>query len=241
MTQKVDFGFREVEENEKETLVQGVFSSVATNYDLMNDFMSFGLHRLWKDEVIKEIRPYSHEQLLDVAGGTGDIAYKFLQAGGEHATVLDLNQEMLAAGKLKYPNAGMSWVHGNAEDLPIDDDSFDYYTISFGIRNVTHIDKVIREAHRVLKPGGKFVCLEFSNVTNDLISKFYDFYSFKVIPFVGEKIANDKAAYDYLVESIRKFPTAPTFKNMIEKEGFEIVEYRKMCFGVVAIHTGYKI
>lgn len=234
------FGFKNIEYEKKEKMVQDVFSTVAKKYDIMNDLMSFGLHRLWKSEVIKELRPDSELSLLDVAGGTGDIANKFLNAGGGTATILDLNKEMLEAGKLKYPNSKAKWVHGNAEKLPFKANTFDLYTISFGIRNVTNIDKALEEAFRALKPGGRFVCLEFSNVSNDFIKKFYDFYSFKIIPFIGKKVAKSSESYDYLVESIRKFPTAIKFKQMILDAGFAEVEYRKFSFGVVAMHIGYK-
>ncbi len=241
MSSKTHFGFKEVETEKKQTMVQGVFSTVASKYDIMNDFMSFGLHRLWKDEAIKELHPSSEDVLLDVAGGTGDISWKYLQAGGGRAVVSDLNKEMLEQGKLKYKTDRLSWVHANAEDLPFEDNQFDYYTISFGIRNVTHIDKALKEAHRVLKPGGKFVCLEFSNVSNELVKKIYDFYSFKIIPRVGKIIADSPESYEYLVESIRKFPSALAFAEMIKEAGFNCVEFRKMTFGVVAIHVGYKV
>lgn len=235
------FGFKTVEHQSKQILVQDVFSTVASKYDLMNDLMSFGLHRFWKDEVIQELNPDSELSLLDVAGGTGDIAYKFLKAGGGQATVFDLNKEMLENGKLKYPNSDIKWINGNAEKLPFQDESFDLYTISFGIRNVTNIDIALKEAHRVLKVGGKFVCLEFSNVSNSAIKKVYDFYSFKLIPKIGEKVTGSKESYDYLVESIRKFPTAEKFKTMIEDAGFEETHYRKFSFGAVAMHVGYKV
>ncbi len=241
MSSKTHFGFKEVETEKKQTMVQGVFSTVASKYDIMNDFMSFGLHRLWKDEAIKELHPSSEDVLLDVAGGTGDISWKYLQAGGGRAVVSDLNKEMLEQGKLKYKTDRLSWVHANAEELPFEDNQFDYYTVSFGIRNVTHIDKALREAHRVLKPGGKFVCLEFSNVSNELVKKIYDFYSFKIIPKVGKIIADSPESYEYLVESIRKFPSAIAFSEMIKEAGFNCVEYRKMTFGIVAIHVGYKV
>jgi demethylmenaquinone methyltransferase/2-methoxy-6-polyprenyl-1,4-benzoquinol methylase len=241
MDTKTHFGFKEVNKTAKEKMVQDVFSTVASKYDIMNDLMSFGLHRLWKDEMIKELHPSTDEQLLDVAGGTGDISWKYIQAGGGKATVCDLNKEMLEQGKIKYQSNKMLWVHGNAEDLPFEDDKFDLYTISFGIRNVTNIDKALKEAYRVLKPNGKFVCLEFSNVSNEIIKKFYDFYSFTIIPNIGKFIANSPESYEYLVESIRKFPTAMKFESMIKSAGFNFTEYRKLCFGVVAIHIGYKV
>lgn len=235
------FGFKTIKKQLKEPLVQKVFTEVAADYDLMNDLMSFGLHRLWKDMLIKAICPSTKEEvLLDIAGGTGDIANRFIQARGSHATVCDLNEAMLEQGKLKFDDPRMSWVHGNAEDLPFKDNSFDFCTISFGIRNVTNIDHAIAEAHRVLKPGGKFACLEFSNVTNSHIKKLYNFYSFKIIPFVGKKVSNNEDAYRYLVESIAKFPKAEQFKQLIIDGGFDFVNYQKLLFGVVAIHTGYK-
>lgn len=242
MTKKTThFGFTEVEHEKKQTLVQDVFSRVAPKYDIMNDLMSFGLHRIWKDAAIRELAPSEDDFLLDVAGGTGDISHKFLSAGGHHATVLDLNEEMLAEGKKKYPADNIDWVHGNAEDLPFEDDQFDMYTVSFGIRNVTNIDKALAEAYRVLKPGGRFLCLEFSNVSNDLVKRFYDLYSFKIIPLIGKFVANSPDSYQYLVESIRQFPKALQFKKMMTDVGFEEIAIRKFSFGVVAMHTGYKI
>jgi demethylmenaquinone methyltransferase/2-methoxy-6-polyprenyl-1,4-benzoquinol methylase len=237
---KTHFGFQEVELNKKEGLVQGVFSKVAQKYDLMNDIMSFGMHHSWKDELITELMPFAGSTLLDVAGGTGDIAQRFLKSGGGEVIVCDLNKEMLEEGKKKYPGPTIKWVHGNAQSLPFADDSFDYYTISFGIRNVSEIDKALQEAYRVLKPGGKFVCLELSNVANPLLRRFYDFYSFKIIPFIGGKITGDSGSYQYLVESVRRFPKALQFAKMIEDAGFDLVSFRKMAFGVVALHSGFK-
>lgn len=241
MKKKVDFGFTKVDENVKEGMVQDVFSSVATNYDLMNDFMSLGLHRLWKKSFINEISPSSYETLLDVAGGTGDIANLYLRSGGGKVIVADLNKEMLVEGRKKFPNNNIEWVHANAEKLPFDDNTFDYYTISFGIRNVTNLNAVLKEAYRVLKPTGKFLCLEFSNVTQPMLAKLYNWYSFKVIPFIGKKIASDRKSYEYLVESICKFPKATQFAHYISNAGFANVEFRKLTFGIVAIHIGYKI
>ncbi|MFI4983856.1 MAG: bifunctional demethylmenaquinone methyltransferase/2-methoxy-6-polyprenyl-1,4-benzoquinol methylase UbiE [Rickettsiales bacterium] len=237
---KTHFGFKDVSTDEKEPLVQSVFSTVAAKYDIMNDFMSFGLHRAWKAELAKELNPAEHEVLLDVAGGTGDIGNLYLAKGGKSVIISDLNKEMLEQGKLKHRDPRISWVQANGEKLPFNDESFDYYTISFGIRNVTNIDRVLAEAFRVLKKGGKFICLEFSDVENKFIKAFYDFYSFKIIPRVGQLVANSPDSYQYLVESIRKFPRATIFRNMIEDAGFCQVEYRKLSFGVVAIHIGYK-
>lgn len=239
MTKKASFGFQEVSAAEKEGLVQNVFSNVAKNYDLMNDMMSLGWHRIWKHDLINEISPSQHENLLDVAGGTGDIASRFLKAGGGHATVVDLNNQMLVEGQKKFPHAKISWVHANAENLPFPDNSFDYYTISFGIRNVTNIEQALKEAYRVLKPTGKFMCLEFSNVNNSVVAKLYDWYSLNIIPIIGEKIAQDREAYQYLVESIRKFPKAAKFASMVKAAGFTNVEFKKLTFGVVALHIGF--
>ncbi|CAO2629212.1 2-methoxy-6-polyprenyl-1,4-benzoquinol methylase, mitochondrial [Lemmus lemmus] len=205
------FGFETVSEEEKGGKVYQVFESVAKKYDVMNDMMSLGIHRAWKDLLIRKMHPLPGTQLLDVAGGTGDIAFRFLRyVQGSLVTVCDINREMLKVGKQKAVDqghtAGLAWVLGDAEELPFDDDKFDVYTIAFGIRNVTHIDRALQEAHRVLKPGGRFLCLEFSQVNDPLISRLYDLYSFQVIPVIGEVIAGDWKSYQYLVESIRKFP-----------------------------------
>ncbi len=241
MPPKTFFGFKPVEKEAKQPMVQRVFTEVASNYDLMNDLMSLGLHRIWKDVLIECIFPVAgHEILIDVAGGTGDISHRFIKAGGKHAIICDLNEEMLLQGQQKIHSHKLSWVKGNAEELPFEDNMFDFYTISFGIRNVTNIDKAISEAYRVLKPGGKFACLEFSNIDNKYIDKIYNFYSFNIIPKLGRKVSNNEEAYRYLVESIAKFPKAEQFRQMIVDNSFDFVKYQKLCFGVVAIHTGYK-
>ncbi|XP_012660697.1 2-methoxy-6-polyprenyl-1,4-benzoquinol methylase, mitochondrial isoform X2 [Otolemur garnettii] len=268
------FGFETVSEEEKQGKVYQVFESVAKKYDLMNDAMSLGVHRVWKDLLLWKMNPLPGTQLLDVAGGTGDIAFRFLNyvqaqhqrkrkrqlkaqqnlsweeiakkyqnqedsLGGSHVIVCDINKEMLKAGKQKAfaqgHKAGLTWVLGDAEELPFDDDKFDIYTIAFGIRNVTHIDRALQEAHRVLKPGGRFLCLEFSQVNNPLIS------SFQVIPVLGEVIAGDWKSYQYLVESIRRFPSQEEFKDMIEDGGFHKVAYESLTSGIVAIHSGFKL
>jgi len=240
-----DFGFQKVPQEQKEAMVQKVFSDVASSYDVMNDLMSLGMHHAWKNDLVNELRPGN--SLLDIAGGTGDIARRFVQGGERTAVICDLNQEMLEAGQKRIIDDNflwrdqLTWRHGNAEELPFADDSFDLCTISFGIRNVTNIDKALREARRVLKVGGKFVCLEFSDVSNPIIAKVYDIYSLKWIPTLGGIVADDKDAYKYLVESIRKFPNAKVFANMMEEAGFKSVWFAKKTFGVVAIHTGYKI
>ncbi|XP_061879982.1 2-methoxy-6-polyprenyl-1,4-benzoquinol methylase, mitochondrial [Entelurus aequoreus] len=277
------FGFESVPEEEKAKKVYGVFENVAQKYDIMNDAMSLGIHRLWKDALLHVMHPQPGTRLLDVAGGTGDIALRFLdyvqsqkerqtrrlarttqspswqdisdnysgQEDGEvveaecRAVVCDINKEMLKVGKEKADNmgvsAGLSWVVGDAEELPFDDNQFDIYTVAFGIRNVTHIEKALQEALRVLKPGGRFMCLEFSKVTNPVLAKLYDAYSFQVIPVLGEVIAGDWKSYQYLVESIRKFPAQDEFKEMMEDAGFFCVQYHNLTAGVVSLHSGFKL
>ncbi|MFO1243098.1 MAG: bifunctional demethylmenaquinone methyltransferase/2-methoxy-6-polyprenyl-1,4-benzoquinol methylase UbiE [Rickettsiales bacterium] len=244
-TQKTThFGYRDVPEEEKSGLVKEVFSSVASRYDVMNDLMSGGLHHVWKDRLIDTLRPSPSMHLLDVAGGTGDIAFRFLKRGGGQVTISDINTEMLEEGKrraIDLQRTNITWQLADAEKLPFSDNQFDAYTISFGIRNVTHIDKVLSEAYRVLKPGGHFLCLEFSHPENAGIKKLYDAYSFKVIPGIGKAVTGNRDAYQYLVESIRKFPTAPDFETMIGTAGFARTTYTPMTFGVVALHSGWKI
>ena len=278
------FGFEEVPIDQKEDRVRGVFKNVADNYDVMNDFMSGGLHRLWKDELVnitgvkaisKAIRSscasrndnlrddYSPSlSILDVAGGTGDVAFRFLEAASclERSkssgideisiTVCDINPDMLRVGEKrareKYGSAvidgsqAIRFQEGNAQRLPFDDNSFDMYTIAFGLRNVTDVDMAIRDAHRVLKPGGRFLCLEFSKVTNPAFAAIYDQYSFNAIPALGELVANDRSSYQYLVESIRKFCTQEELKARLEKNHFLGAKYTNMTGGIVAIHEGWK-
>ncbi len=246
MSEKTFFGYKEVDSAKKASMVKGVFSNVAPKYDIMNDVMSLGIHRIWKDTFIKKLNPKAGSKLLDVAGGTGDIAFRFLQkAKGGHVTVCDINPQMLEEG---YKNAidnnvleGIEWTCGDAEKLPFPDNSYDYYTIAFGIRNVTHIDAALAEAYRVLKPGGHFMCLEFSHVTNPVLAKLYEFYSFKVIPQMGQLVAGDRDSYQYLVESIRKFPTQEKFLKMIKDAGFTQASYTNLSGGSVAIHSGWKV
>ncbi|CAO2629214.1 2-methoxy-6-polyprenyl-1,4-benzoquinol methylase, mitochondrial [Lemmus lemmus] len=211
----------------------------------MNDMMSLGIHRAWKDLLIRKMHPLPGTQLLDVAGGTGNTLLGVLgKAEYPVCWVCDINREMLKVGKQKAVDQGhtaVAWVLGDAEELPFDDDKFDVYTIAFGIRNVTHIDRALQEAHRVLKPGGRFLCLEFSQVNDPLISRLYDLYSFQVIPVIGEVIAGDWKSYQYLVESIRKFPNQEEFKEMIEDAGFQKVTYESLTAGIVAIHSGFKL
>jgi demethylmenaquinone methyltransferase / 2-methoxy-6-polyprenyl-1,4-benzoquinol methylase len=240
------FGFQTVDEEKKAGMVHGVFSSVASKYDVMNDVMSVGIHRLWKDAMMDWLAPRPGQKLLDVAGGTGDISFRFLtRAPGATATVLDLTESMLVEGR-KRAEAGqmaqsLDWVVGDAMALPFEAGTFDVYTISFGIRNVTRIQDALNEAFRVLRPGGRIMVLEFSQIPNELMQKAYDLYSFNVIPKMGKLIADDEASYQYLVESIRKFPDQDTFAGMIRSAGFENVAYRNLSMGIAALHSGWKI
>ena len=240
------FGFSEEAEDQKAGMVHGVFSNVASKYDIMNDVMSVGIHRLWKDAMMDWLAPRSGQRLLDVAGGTGDISFRFLKrAPGADAVVLDMTEQMLIAGR-KRAEAGqmadhLDWVVGDAMALPFADNSFDVYTISFGIRNVTRIADALSEAFRVLRPGGRLMVLEFSQLPNDGLQKAYDAYSFNVIPRMGKLIAGDRDSYQYLVESIRKFPDQDTFAQMIRVAGFENVKYRNLSLGIAALHSGWKI
>ncbi|XP_033748443.1 2-methoxy-6-polyprenyl-1,4-benzoquinol methylase, mitochondrial-like [Pecten maximus] len=308
-SKQTHFGYESIPEHDKEERVYEVFKNVAGSYDLMNDAMSMGVHRVWKDQFINKLAPHPGTQLLDVAGGTGDIAFRFLkyskslekrngtsntesddgsdfdltkdisaQAFGipehymedpylstsesssdsseeeddskvtppkTHVTVCDINKEMLEVGKARAVEMGLveglSWVQGNAESLSFEDNLFDAYTIAFGIRNCTHIDKVVEEAYRVLKPGGRFMCLEFSQVSNPLLRSVYDNYSFQVIPVMGQVLARDWKSYQYLVESIRQFPDQEEFSSLIRKSGFKMVTYENLTFGVAAIHSGFKL
>ncbi len=243
---KTFFGNKEVEKTDKARLVSAVFSSVASKYDIMNDAMSLGIHRLWKNRLISDLNPRAGSKLLDVAGGTGDIAFRFLQTVPTgNVTVCDINPDMLHEGKNRGIDknilSGIEWVCGDAEKLPMPSSSFDYYTIAFGIRNVTNIENALAEAYSVLKPGGRFMCLEFSHIDNPLLKNFYDVFSFKIIPQIGKIVAKDEASYRYLVESIRKFPTQEKFAAMIKKAGFENVKYTDLSGGIVAIHSGWRV
>lgn len=241
------FGFKKVDPVEKTRRVIDVFDSVADRYDLMNDLMSAGIHRLWKNKFVSMMKPSAQRKLLDVAGGTGDIAFRYRAKAGAAAdiTVFDLNAEMLKTGQARamdrgYLN-GFQWIEGNAERLPFADRSFDLYSISFGLRNVTHIDDALAEAFRVLKPGGRFFCLEFSNVEDAMLRKIYDTYSFKVIPAIGERVAKDRESYQYLAESIRQFPTRPALLRRLQKAGFIQTKAIALTGGITAIHTGLKV
>ncbi|GFQ03002.1 2-methoxy-6-polyprenyl-1 4-benzoquinol methylase mitochondrial [Phtheirospermum japonicum] len=258
------FGFKEVREEEKSQLVGNVFTSVASSYDIMNDVMSGGLHRLWKERLVSKLNPFPGMKHLDVAGGTGDVAFRILDSinsVGRRAMrdihddnvldetqifVCDINPNMLNVGKKRAQERGFGndkslvWVEGDAEALKFEDNSMDGYTIAFGIRNVTHIEKALAEAHRVLKRGGRFLCLELSHVELPIFKDLYDYYSFSVIPALGELVAGDRESYQYLVESIRRFPSQEKFASMIAEAGFEKVEYENLVGGVVAIHSGLK-
>ena len=244
--QTTHFGFETVHATEKAGKVQGVFKSVAAKYDVMNDVMSIGIHRIWKEAMMDWLAPRCGQTLIDVAGGTGDVSFKFLnRAGSGHATVLDLTENMLIEGRKRAEASEMEqsldWLVGDAMALPFSDNSFDVYTISFGIRNVTRPEGALSEAFRVLRPGGRLMVLEFSQIPVPLVQKAYDLYSFNIIPAMGKMIANDRDSYQYLVESIRKFPDQETFLNMISGAGFENVSYRNLSLGIAALHSGWKI
>jgi demethylmenaquinone methyltransferase/2-methoxy-6-polyprenyl-1,4-benzoquinol methylase len=240
------FGYQTVPEEEKADRVRGVFTSVATRYDLMNDVMSAGIHRLWKEAMMDWLAPRPGQRLLDVAGGTGDIAFRFLKrAGHGHATVLDLTESMLVAGRQRADAESLAgsldWVVGDAMALPFADASFDVYTISFGIRNVTRPADALAEAFRVLTPGGRLMVLEFSQLPVPGMQKLYDLYSFNVIPRMGQVIARDRDSYQYLVESIRRFPDQESFLDMVREAGFENAKYRNLTMGVACLHSGWKL
>ncbi len=244
------FGFKDVPAEARQGLVNDVFSTVAGRYDLMNDLMSGGLHRLWKGDLITALNPPKSTRrfdLIDVAGGTGDISMRFLQAGGPgcRAVLCDISPEMVAVARKHVADAGLServaLSIGNAESLPFPDKSFDAYTIAFGIRNVTHIDRALSEARRVLKAGGRFLCLEFSACEVPLLDRLYDFHSFEVIPRLGQLAAGSAESYLYLVESIRKFPNQQRFADMIRAAGFARASFRNLTGGIAAIHSGWRI
>jgi demethylmenaquinone methyltransferase/2-methoxy-6-polyprenyl-1,4-benzoquinol methylase len=247
--QETHFGDRTVRFDEKQGLVDDVFHKVADRYDLMNDFMSAGLHRIWKDILVAKVhpprgRPYRH---LDVAGGTGDVAFRIAAAGGPDTkvTVLDINSDMLRVGeersKKRRGGDKVEFVEANAEKLPFESNSYDGYTVAFGIRNVPRIDRALKEAYRVLKVGSRFLCLEFSHVDLPVLDRIYAVYSDTAIPALGKVVAGDGAPYRYLVESIRQFPAPEVFASMMEEAGFSRVEFTRLTGGVVAIHSGWKL
>lgn len=248
---KTHFGYRHVDVAEKEGLVKDVFDSVAEKYDLMNDLMSFGTHRLWKRLMVKKTGLRRGQRALDVAGGTGDIAFGMAElvgvreGSGGHITVFDINGEMLKYGAERAVDrgylSGLDFVQGNAEAIPFKDNTFDCATVAFGIRNVTHLDRAFSEMHRVIKPGGRVVCLEFSHTKSAVFQKIYDLYSFSFLPAVGEAVTQNRGAYEYLAESIRKFPPQEELKRIMEEAGLYNVKYTNLFNGIAAIHVGYKV
>ncbi len=248
--QTTHFGFRDVPIADKQTLVNDVFHSVASRYDLMNDLMSGGLHRVWKDIMVNTLNPPKSDRpyaLLDVAGGTGDIAFRAAKASGQgfRATVCDINADMLTVGRdraqKRHLDDRVCFVEGNAEELAFGDRAFDGYTIAFGIRNVPRIDRALKEAYRVLRPGGRFLCLEFSSVNVPGLDRLYDLFSFRVIPELGRVVTGDADSYRYLVESIRKFPKPAAFADMIGEAGFSRVNWQTLSGGIVALHSGWRL
>ena len=243
MSETVSFGYEEVAPDEKTRRVGEVFSGVAAKYDVMNDAMSGGMHRLWKNSFVRRVKPQPGEAILDMAGGTGDIAFRMAAQGAE-VTVADINQEMLDVGVERAMDRGIDglvWSNQNAESLTFPDRMFDAYTIAFGIRNVTHIDRALAEAHRVLRYGGRFFCLEFSTTEWPGFKQAYDLYSHKLVPQLGKAIAGDAESYRYLIESIRRFPPMPEFESMIRQAGFTRTKVEPILGGLVAIHSGWKV
>lgn len=243
MSETASFGYTDIDASQKTGMVKGVFSSVASKYDLMNDAMSGGLHRVWKDLFVRRVKPRQGERILDMAGGTGDIAFRMHKAGAA-VTVADINPDMLGVGIERAQKRGLTglvWAEENAETLSFADRRFDAYTIAFGIRNVTHIDQALDEAHRVLKYGGRFFCLEFSTTLWPGFADVYDAYSHHLVPKLGKLLAKDEDSYRYLIESIRRFPDMPTFEGMIRKAGFVRTRVEPLLGGLVAIHSGWKI
>jgi demethylmenaquinone methyltransferase/2-methoxy-6-polyprenyl-1,4-benzoquinol methylase len=243
MSDTASFGYTDVPASEKTRMVGDVFERVAARYDIMNDAMSGGMHRLWKDQFVRRVKPRAGEAILDMAGGTGDIAFRLAKAGAD-VTVADINPAMLGVGMERAQKKGFDgliWAEENAETLSFPDRAFDGYTIAFGIRNVTDIPAALKEAHRVLKRGGRFFCLEFSTTTWPGFKEIYDTYSHKLVPRIGKLVAHDEESYRYLIESIRRFPDMPTFKGMIEQAGFVQAKAEPILGGLVAIHSGWKI
>jgi len=243
--EEAEFGYSRVPRAEKARLVRAVFETVAPRYDLMNDLMSGGVHRLWKRELIHRLNPCAGQLLLDVAGGTGDIAERFVEIPGTAAIVCDINLAMIEVGRDRILDRGrvegISWVCGDAEALPLASRSVDAVTIAFGLRNVTDVDGALREMRRVLRPGGRFLCLEFSHVSAPLLARLYDAYSFTMLPALGAIVAGDRGAYQYLVESIRRFPTQEALARKMEAAGFERVSFRNFSGGIAALHSGWRL
>ena len=242
---QVDFGYRTVALSQKQNLVNDVFDSVASSYDIMNDLMSVGVHRLWKEALLDWMAPRPNQILADLAGGTGDVSLKFLQKGGQFAHVIDINEQMLAAGQKrkvmnKYQDR-LNWLAGDAQDIPLEDNSVDRVTIAFGLRNVPDRMKALNQIVRILKPGGRFCCLEFSHVNNPLLSGIYDRWSFNVLPKLGLLVAGDAQSYHYLVESIRQFPSQAELCTMMADTGMAQIKVRSLSGGIAAIHSGWKL
>jgi demethylmenaquinone methyltransferase / 2-methoxy-6-polyprenyl-1,4-benzoquinol methylase len=246
---ETDFGFRRVPEEDKAPLVRGVFDSVAPRYDLMNDLMSFGIHRLWKAEMVAWLNPRPGQRMLDVAGGTGDVALlalpKLAPAAGGSVVVCDANPQMVEIGRARAIDAGIlagiEWLGGDAEALPFADRSFDLYTIAFGLRNVTRAERALAEARRVLKPGGRFLCLEFTPSVAPIVQPLYDLYSFRFLPLLGQIVTGDRDAYAYLVESIRRFPPQSELAEMIAAAGLDRSKYRNLTGGIAALHSAWRL
>ena len=243
--QTADFGFTTVERNDKSTLVRQVFDSVAPKYDIMNDLMSLGVHRLWKREFCTALDPRPNRRLLDLAGGTGDITFRWLNAGGGPAILSDINATMLGVGRDRAAANGLlsqiSFLVGDAESLPLPDNSFERISMAFGLRNCTNKDKVLAQARRLLRPGGKFIVLEFSKLCVAGLEKLYDSWSFRALPRLGQMVAGDADSYRYLAESIRMFPDQETLKTMMQAAGLERVSYQNLSGGIAAIHQGWRL
>ena len=241
----IDFGYRTVQRSDKAGLVRGVFNSVASRYDLMNDLMSGGIHRLWKSAMIDWMAPQPHQKLVDLAGGTGDISMRFLRKGGGLAYVTDINHAMLQAGRgrreLQRIASRIRWCIADAESLPLDGQIADFVTIAFGLRNITDRQSALKEAYRILKPGGRFLCLEFSHVQNRPLARLYQSWSFNVLPAMGQVIAGDADSYRYLAESIRTFPTKEVLADMLAQAGFAQIRMRSLSAGIACIHSGWKL
>lgn len=244
-TPAAHFGRRNVAPDEKTRLVRGVFDSVADRYDLMNDLMSMGVHRLWKAELVRRLKPAARDRIIDIGGGTGDIAFRLMAAGAEHVSICDINTEMLETGRGRGLDRGLvrgpDWICGNAEMLPFSDSSADVYVTAFCLRNVARLSDALLEARRVLRPGGRFFCLEFSHVAVPALGAIYDRYSFSVLPWLGEAVARDRDAYLYLAESIRRFPDQQAFAAMIERAGLQGVKYQNLSGGIAAIHWARRV
>ncbi len=241
----IDFGYRTVQRAEKAGLVRGVFDSVAKRYDLMNDLMSGGVHRLWKSNLIDWMAPQPYQKLVDFAGGTGDVSLRFLLAGGGSACITDINESMLTAGRkrreLQHLSSRLNWCVANAECAPFKDNYCDFVTIAFGLRNVTNRQAALNEAYRILKPGGRFLCLEFSHIENKFVAKLYDHWSFNALPIMGQLVAGDSESYRYLAESIRKFPKKEILADMFAEAGFAQIRVRSLSAGIACIHSGWKL